>query len=80
MKGQLQRLTITAKHGMLLYVNYYKLDWSTNFNFFFLARTSTTDSYRVWAADSESVLRFAPSHQVFQLFDILYLSMLTCIC
>ena len=54
------------------------LHWSTNFNFFFLARTSTTDSYRVWAADSESVLRFAPSHQVFQLFDILYLSMFVC--
>ena len=45
---------------------------------FFLARTLTTDSYRVWAADSESVLRFAPSHQVFKLFDILYLSMFIC--
>ena len=49
--------------------------WSTNFNFFFLARTLTTDSYRVWATDSESVLRFSPSHQVFELFDILY-----CLC
>ena len=54
------------------------LHWSTNYNFFFLATTSTTDSYRVWAADSESVLRFAPSHQVFQLFDILYWSMFIC--
>ena len=48
------------------------------FQLFFLVRTSTTDSYRVWAADSESVLRFAPSHQVFQLFDILYLSIVVC--
>ena len=48
------------------------------FQLFFLARTLTTDSYRVWAADSESVLRFAPSHQVFELFDILYLSMFIC--
>ena len=38
----------------------------------------TTDSYRVWDADSESVLRFTPSHQVFELFDILYLSMFIC--
>ena len=52
--------------------------WSTNFNIFFLARALTTDSYRVLAADSESVLRFAPSHQVFELFDILYLSMFIC--
>ena len=56
----------------------YLLHWSTNFNFFFLARTLTTDSYRVWAADSESALRFTPSHQVFELFDILYLSMFIC--
>ena len=56
------------------YINYTGQQIST----FFLARTLTTDSYRVWAADSESVLRFAPSHQVFELFDILYLSMFIC--
>ena len=55
------------------------IHWSTNFNFFFLAKTLTTDFHRVWAADSKSVLRFAPSHQVFELFDILYLSTFICL-
>ena len=42
------------------------IHWSNKFQLFF--------SYIVWAADSEFVLRFATSHQVFELFDILYLS------
>ena len=55
-----------------------KITLVNKFQLFFLAKTLTTDFYRVWAADSKSVLRFAPSHQVFELFDILYLSMFIC--